>query len=233
MVQLDALGDGIRVRIAPPGSAITVPPISALIVDETADGGAGRTSTATASAQTSLSNGNVYVTVDPSSGLVSAVRISDKTTLLQQETLQWGEAAPGSRNGSVSAYGEILNFCNGYRVRCSRFSPRCERCRLGASCNVHLNYVAPTSQTSILRRARPRGEGVWLGRASNRPCEPTAVLQAVSKLSMASGLYGSRRIHPFLHVCMTMHEQVLWVGCCTEGRLAEHFPLCSVCTTVS
>ncbi len=93
VVQLDALGGGVRVRMAPPGGSIVDPPLSAILLP----------ATPSASSASSITNGNLLVTADPTTGLITATRISDKTVLLQQTALTWGAAAPGSRAGSVSA----------------------------------------------------------------------------------------------------------------------------------
>ena len=104
IVQLDALGSGVRIRFAPPGGSIVNPPLSAILLP--ADGGQKPLATSTSS----ITNGNLMVTADPTTGLITATRLSDKTVVLQQTGLQWGLAAPGSRPGSVSA---TVNFAGG------------------------------------------------------------------------------------------------------------------------
>jgi hypothetical protein len=154
IVQLDALGSGVRVRFAPAGGAITKPPLSALVVDELncasgyssdgascgdggdspcrGDGGCVAASVALLGngsaavlkhavkedaatvaaavhfdsdggvAAVSLSNGNVQVVADATTGFITATRISDGAVLLQQGGLVWGAPAAGSRPGSQS-----------------------------------------------------------------------------------------------------------------------------------
>ena len=97
VVQLDALGDGVRIRVAPPGGGIVEPPIPAIQLPS--DGGPAPS----LSSASAITNGNLMVTASPD-GLITATRLSDKTLLLQQLVLQWGEPAPGSRPGSVSVY---------------------------------------------------------------------------------------------------------------------------------
>ena len=91
IVQLDALGAGVRVRVAPPGGAIVDPPLSALL------GGLAPTASAI-----TITNANLFVTADPATGLITATRISDGVMVLAQEELVWGPPAVGSRPGSVS-----------------------------------------------------------------------------------------------------------------------------------
>ena len=49
-----------------------------------------------------LTNGNLAVTADPTTGFITATRVSDGAVLLQQTALAWGAAATGSRPGSSS-----------------------------------------------------------------------------------------------------------------------------------
>jgi hypothetical protein len=100
VVQLDALGLGVRVRLAPPGGVIVDPPLSAILLP--AEGGL---TPSASSPGPSVVNpaGNIMVTSDPASGLVTVTRLSDKTVVLRQTGLAWGQPAPGSRPGSVAA----------------------------------------------------------------------------------------------------------------------------------
>lgn len=101
MVQLDALGtDGVRVRIAPPGGAIVEPPLQAF---QSASIPSRRGDRAVRSGAYDITNGNLQVTADPVTGLVTAIRVSDGAVLLKQVGLTWGAPAVGSRPNSTSA----------------------------------------------------------------------------------------------------------------------------------
>jgi alpha-glucosidase (family GH31 glycosyl hydrolase) len=93
--QLDAFGaNSIRVRIAAPNQPITEPVISALLPTAPAPGGASDGSTVT--------NGNLLVSVDPATHFITATRVSDGKVLLQQTGLDFSQACNGSRAGSVA-----------------------------------------------------------------------------------------------------------------------------------
>lgn len=98
-IQLDAYGsDGIRVRIAPGGSAIVEPPLSALLPTSSP---AARTTSASSS---ELVNGNMHVAYDPATGFVTATRVSDGALLLRQTGLQFAASTmPKVRAGSMAA----------------------------------------------------------------------------------------------------------------------------------
>ena len=94
--------DSIRIQIFPSSNPVADPPFMALIDD-------GPPPTRSGPAQSSsnglsMDHGNLRINVDPTTFLVTAVRISDSATLLKQTALVF--AAPnvdGTRNGSVSA----------------------------------------------------------------------------------------------------------------------------------
>jgi alpha-D-xyloside xylohydrolase len=100
LTQLDAFGDdSIRVRVAPPGGAITEPPLQALMEAppplRTAVAGDGLLQ---------LSNGNLRVVLDPATALLTATRASDGAVLLRQTALTFSAPAVAvSRLGSVAA----------------------------------------------------------------------------------------------------------------------------------
>ena len=88
VVQLDPFADNsIRVRVAPPGGAISSPPLQALLASAPAFH-AVRHDSAFA-----LTNGNLRVTLDPVTSFLTAVRISDGAILLQQTALQFSAPA--------------------------------------------------------------------------------------------------------------------------------------------
>jgi alpha-D-xyloside xylohydrolase len=100
IVQLDAWGDdSIRIRIAPPGSQIVDPPLMALDSPTPPT----LTTRVEGAGTQNVANGNLAVSVDPSTGLITATRMSDGAVLLRQTSVSFGAAAPGSRAGSVSA----------------------------------------------------------------------------------------------------------------------------------
>lgn len=100
VVQLDPwASDSIRVRIAPTGRSIWDPPLRGLLPTPptllTPSYGDG---------STSLTNGNLRVDVDPTTGFLTATRVSDGTLLLKQTALAFGTPdVPFTRDGSVSA----------------------------------------------------------------------------------------------------------------------------------
>lgn len=97
VVQLDAWGtDSVRVRIAPPGGEIVDPPFGALLVPHP-------TQRSSASSTLSISNGNLVVTTDPTTGFINATRLSDGALLFTTSAIAFGAPAIGSRPGSVSA----------------------------------------------------------------------------------------------------------------------------------
>jgi hypothetical protein len=78
-VQLDALGtDGIRIRIAPPGVPIVEPPLQALLGTQVPS----RRADAAPAYQgpLSLTNGNLQVTADASTGAPSRLRVGRSHT---------------------------------------------------------------------------------------------------------------------------------------------------------
>ena len=83
-VQLDPWGDdSIRVRIAPPGLGMSDPPIRGLLPTPPASA-TPVTRSPPGDAPETLTNGNLLVAVDPSTGLVTATRRSDGAVLLEQ-----------------------------------------------------------------------------------------------------------------------------------------------------
>ena len=101
-VQLDPFGDNsIRVRLSPPGSSTIVdPPLQALL--QGTDIPTAKTHVSR-SGLSDLTNGNLLVSVDPATGLLTATRVSDGRVLLQQTALVWGAPdVPVSRDSSVS-----------------------------------------------------------------------------------------------------------------------------------
>lgn len=100
-VQLDAFADdSIRVRIAPPGVGIVEPPYSGLLPQPPAPARDRRL----VQTEQSLRNGNLVIAYDPTTCYITATRLSDGVTLLQQTGLAFGNpTANGTRPGSVSA----------------------------------------------------------------------------------------------------------------------------------
>ena len=97
LVQLDSVGAGVRVRIAPPGCTIVDPPFSAFAPNATSNFTVGP-----APPPLVLSNGNVRVYVS-AAGQVEITRVSDATSLLNSSAILWGKATNGSRPQSFSA----------------------------------------------------------------------------------------------------------------------------------
>jgi len=99
VVQLDPYGDdSIRVRVAPPGGFITEPPLQALIGSPPAS-----STFSSGDGATTLTNGNLRVTVDPATSFITAIRVSDGAVLLQQTALEFDTPnVPVTRLGSVS-----------------------------------------------------------------------------------------------------------------------------------
>lgn len=98
--QLDPFGDNsIRIRVAPPGQNIVNPELQALLLEAPT-----LTTSVSWEGSNSLTNGNLQVTVDPSTGYLTATRLSDGRVLLKQTELTWGPVSvPGTRAGSVTA----------------------------------------------------------------------------------------------------------------------------------
>lgn len=145
LVQLDAwCGDSIRVRAAPPGVAIGEPPLQALLPDCSGARAAAEAVTATPS---SLRNGNLNVTVDPATGFVTAVRVSDGRVLLQQTALSFTAAtAPGVRNGSVTA---VVSFAgNGPSERLYGFGEHRNNQAAGGNATVNMLPFSQSFQVS-------------------------------------------------------------------------------------
>jgi hypothetical protein len=99
-VRLTPFGDNsIRVQVAAPGNAIADPPLSALL-----DVPPATRTVVLGDGATSLTNGNLAVTVDPATGLATATRVSDGAVLLRQTALNFTRPnVNGTRLGSVSA----------------------------------------------------------------------------------------------------------------------------------
>ena len=92
-VQLDAFGDdSVRVRIGFPGGALADPPLQALLTGPEAP----LTRTRVVRTASSLANGNLAVSVDASTGLLIATRLSDGAELLRGTSLSFAPPwAPG------------------------------------------------------------------------------------------------------------------------------------------
>ena len=107
-VQLDAFGDhSIRVRIGQPGGAIADPPLQALLTGSAVP--ISRTHQLRDGAF-SFSNGNLAISVNASSGLLAATRLSDGVELLRSTSLvfsaPWAPGlAPSARLVTVSFAG--------------------------------------------------------------------------------------------------------------------------------
>jgi alpha-D-xyloside xylohydrolase len=104
-VQLDAYGDNsIRVRIAPPGVAEVVEPsLQALIGVPPA-----LSTQVSGDGQSSLTNGNLRITIDPATSYLTAVRISDGATLLKQTALVY--AAPDVPTSKANTFSSMVSF---------------------------------------------------------------------------------------------------------------------------
>jgi alpha-D-xyloside xylohydrolase len=98
-VQLDPFADNsIRVRVFPPGNPVSDPPLQALLPTPPS-----LATLAVRSGVNTLTNGNLRITVDPATSLVTATRVSDGVTLLKQTVLSFGiPDVPTTRAGSVS-----------------------------------------------------------------------------------------------------------------------------------
>lgn len=97
LVQLDPWGDNaVRIRVAPPGGVIVEPPFSPLLVPHPKQQPA-------PSSPLSITNGNIIVNADSTTGFVTAMRVSDGVTLFKTTALSFGPASPGSHANSVSA----------------------------------------------------------------------------------------------------------------------------------
>jgi len=93
--------DSIRIQIAGPGNTIADPPLMALIDS----GPPSLTTKVSGDGVSSLTNGNLYVTVDPTTSLVTATRVSDGAVLLKQTGMIFGQPnVPVTRQNSYSAY---------------------------------------------------------------------------------------------------------------------------------
>lgn len=108
-VQLDTFGrNSIRVRVAPAGQAIVDPPLQALLVNSSSprqgpSGARGGPALVATAQGLTLTNGNLQVAVDNSSGCIVARRLSDGALLLNQTLLRFAAPlTPGTRNGSHS-----------------------------------------------------------------------------------------------------------------------------------
>lgn len=96
LVQLDAWGtDSVRVRIAPSGGSIVDPPLSPLLIPHPSQPKG-------PSSSLGLTNGNLEVSSDPTTGFVTATRVSDGAVLLKTQSITFGEPAANSRSGYVS-----------------------------------------------------------------------------------------------------------------------------------
>ena len=97
IVQFDAWGnDSVRVRIAPAGGAIVEPPYTPLLLPHPSFPGG-------PSSGSALTNGNMRITNDASSGVITATRVSDGALLFSTKKISFAQAAIGSHKGWVSA----------------------------------------------------------------------------------------------------------------------------------
>ena len=102
--QVDAWGaNAVRVRQAPPGGAITTPPVDSLRPPTAPADAPAPALVGGDRAGTTIVAGNLRVDVAAGTGFVTATRVSDGVVLLAQTAATFGRAAPGSRAGSVSA----------------------------------------------------------------------------------------------------------------------------------
>jgi alpha-D-xyloside xylohydrolase len=107
LVQLDPFAsDSIRIRVAPPTGSITNPELQGLLPDAPTS----RTfhfyndGESSSSGISSLTNGNLRIDVDVTTGFLKATRVSDSVVLLNQIGLEFGiPDVPFTRIGSVSA----------------------------------------------------------------------------------------------------------------------------------
>ena len=97
--QLDPYAsNSIRVRVAPPGGAISDPELQALIGTPPSSA-----TPVVREGANSLVNGNLRVTMDPATNFLTAVRVSDGAVLLRQTALAFAApTVPTSKVGSVS-----------------------------------------------------------------------------------------------------------------------------------
>ena len=99
-IKVEAFGvNGARVRVAPDGAPIRDPVYQALQMPPPPSPPSRAWAAGDAD---SLINGNLRVSWTPE-GLITAVRVSDKTTLLTQTKAEFGAPALGSHRDSVSA----------------------------------------------------------------------------------------------------------------------------------
>jgi alpha-D-xyloside xylohydrolase len=90
----------IRVQVSGAGNPIADPPLMAL----DSDGPPPLATTVVGDGVTTLTNGNLRVDLDPSTGFVTATRVSDGKVLLRQTALTFAAPnVPGTRDGSYSA----------------------------------------------------------------------------------------------------------------------------------
>lgn len=99
-VQFTPFADNsVRIQIAPPGNSIVDPPLSALYLEKPPT-----TFTAVRKLENGIVNGNLVITLDSTTGFVTATRQSDNTVLVTQTALSFAApTSPGTRSGSVSA----------------------------------------------------------------------------------------------------------------------------------
>ena len=101
--------DSIRVQLAAPGNDIADPPAMALLPSAPAS----RTSSAYSADQNTLTNGNLRVTLDPSTSLLTATRVSDGAVLLKQTQLLFAAPnVPVTRANSFSATATFAAVAN-------------------------------------------------------------------------------------------------------------------------
>jgi len=107
MPQLDAWGtDSIRVRFRVPAwgtESIPDPPLMGLLPTPPPSRAPRALAAGAAATPGSLSAGNLKVTADASTGLITATRVSDGAVLLKQTALEFSAAAPNSRPKSSAA----------------------------------------------------------------------------------------------------------------------------------
>eukprot|EP00729_Bicosta_minor_P027829 gene27829-33982_t len=107
--------NGIRVRVSPPGSTAITEPITPALLPAAPPGTTGDAITGFCTGDqqqqeeqpspATVTNGNLKVNIDSSSGFVTVTRVSDGTVLLKQTDLVWGTPSKqqARRPGSVTA----------------------------------------------------------------------------------------------------------------------------------
>jgi hypothetical protein len=82
--------DAVRVRIAAPGMTQVPEPITGAL-NSTVAPPSRQVRAAVTADPTSVTNGHITASIDPSTGLVTVTRVSDHKVLLDMKSIQWGE----------------------------------------------------------------------------------------------------------------------------------------------